>query len=64
MNTTWTEHVHVLKTRVGICTWLGPQNIFPESNSELVDEGPVLSASNRKPQLYLSDNTDADQSIQ
>lgn len=40
--------------------------ISMESKSRLVDGGPGLSASNRKPQLYLSDNTDTDteQSIQ
>lgn len=40
--------------------------ISMESKSRLLDRGPGLSASNRKPQLYLSDNTDTDteQSIQ
>lgn len=40
--------------------------ISMESKSKLVDGGPGLSASNRKPQLYLSDNTDTDteQSVQ
>lgn len=34
--------------------------ISTESNSKLVEGGPGLSASSRKPQLYLSDNTDTD----
>lgn len=31
-----------------------------ETKSRPVDGEPGLSASNRKPQLYLSDNTDTD----
>lgn len=34
--------------------------ISMESKSRLVDGGPGLSASNRKPQIYPSDNTDTD----
>lgn len=41
--------------------WPGPEhNFHGESKSRLVDGGPGLSASNRKPQLYLSDSTDVD----